>query len=43
MQDAEIMRKLKQRDFDAWRLALDRAENALIDEIATLRHTRRAI
>jgi flagellar FliJ protein len=42
MQEAEVLRKLKQRDFDAWRLAIDRAENAAIDEMATLRHTRRA-
>ena len=41
-QEAEVLRKLKQRDFDAWRIALDRAENAMLDEIATLRHTRRA-
>lgn len=42
MQEAEVLRKLKQRDFDAWRIALDRAENAQLDEMATLRHTRRA-
>lgn len=42
MQEAEVLRKLKQRDFDAWRIALDKAESAQLDEIATLRHTRRA-
>ncbi len=42
MQEAEVLRKLKQRDFDAWRIALDRAENAQNDEMATLRYTRRA-
>lgn len=41
-QEAEVLRKLKQRDFDAWRIAIDKAENAMLDEIATLRHTRRA-
>jgi flagellar FliJ protein len=39
-QNAEIMRKLKQRDFDAWRAALEKAEAAFLDELATLRHTR---
>lgn len=42
MQEAEVLRKLKQRDLDAWRTALDRAENAFLDEMATLRHTRKA-
>lgn len=42
MQEAEVLRKLKQRDLDAWRLAIDKAENAMLDEMATLRYTRRA-
>lgn len=42
-QEAEVLRRLKQRDFEAWRLSLERAEAALLDEIATLRHTRRSV
>lgn len=42
-QEAEVLRRLKQRDFEAWRQALERSEAALLDEIATLRHTRRSV
>jgi flagellar export protein FliJ len=42
-QEAEVLRRLKARDFEAWRRSLERAEAALLDEIATLRHTRRSV
>ncbi|MEB3198121.1 MAG: flagellar FliJ family protein [Candidatus Sericytochromatia bacterium] len=43
LQAAEVLRKLKERDWNAWRQALERAETAQLDELATLRHTRRAL
>lgn len=39
--EAEIMRKLKERDKAAWQKALDQAEAALLDELATSRYQRR--
>ncbi|MEB3328536.1 MAG: flagellar FliJ family protein [Candidatus Sericytochromatia bacterium] len=42
-QEAEVLRRLKARDFEAWQRSLDRAEAALLDEIATLRHNRRGV
>ena len=38
MRQAEIIRKLKERDEKAWRDELEKAEAAELDELATLRH-----
>ena len=43
LQAVEVLKKLKERDFTAWRRALEAAENAALDELATLRYTREAI
>jgi flagellar export protein FliJ len=43
LQAVEVLKKLKERDFTAWRRALETAENAALDELATLRYTREAI
>lgn len=42
MQAVEVLKKLKERDLSAWRKALEAAENAALDELATLRYTRQA-
>lgn len=42
-QDAAIIRKLKERDVKAWRTAVEKAEAAELDELATLRHARKVI
>lgn len=41
-QAVEVLKKLKDRDLSAWRKALEAAENAALDELATLRYTRQA-
>lgn len=38
MREAEVIRKLKERDEKAWRDALEKAEAAELDELATLRY-----
>lgn len=41
MREAEVMKKLKERDEKAWRDEIERAEAALIDELAMSRHVRK--
>jgi flagellar export protein FliJ len=41
-QEHEAIAKLKERDFKAWQTAIDRAEAAFIDELATVRYVRPA-
>lgn len=41
MRETEIMAKLKERDLAAWRLAIDQAEDAMLDELAMARHARK--
>jgi flagellar export protein FliJ len=40
-QEYEAIAKLKERDEKAWQVAVDKAENELIDELATVRYARR--
>ena len=39
-QEFEAIAKLKERDYKAWQTAIDRAEAAFIDELATVRYVR---
>jgi flagellar export protein FliJ len=41
-QEHEAIAKLKERDYKAWQTAIDRAEAAFIDELATVRYVRPA-
>jgi flagellar FliJ protein len=40
LREWEMVVKLKERDEKAWRMEVERGENALMDELATLRHGR---
>ncbi|MEB3285145.1 MAG: flagellar export protein FliJ [Candidatus Sericytochromatia bacterium] len=42
VQAVEVLNKLKERDLNHWRSALEAAEAAALDELATLRYTRPA-
>ncbi|HEY9722513.1 MAG TPA: flagellar export protein FliJ [Oscillatoriaceae cyanobacterium] len=42
MREAEVMKKLKERDEKAWRDEIEQAEAALIDELAMGRHVRKS-
>lgn len=41
MRETEVMKQLKERDQAAWQRAIDKAEDAFLDELATVRHMRR--